>query len=311
VRYTLPTIIRTQYFQPRDEDLPQGGFPHHLEYRFQPLATLDVQELTRVLHEDVLIYAATGSFTGGSAQTGVFTQIYHIHNGMQLPMFAKPEPLQVAFGSGQKPNPILPTYFVPAGDSLMMEVRSLDRTNPLNVETVLFATGIDRTNLTKYQKMVLDSKRRLLNAIDAPNKDVVGDEAPDAAAPLVLGPTLANYPAPGAAPVVIFSYQVPPGQRARIFEHALQHVGGNPPELSLSGATWSFKVNGAPLKGLGMQTAQIGAFATPDRVVIWLTENDLFTVDVSLPAGGNPQPGQTGYRINGWTAPLRAQGSQA
>lgn len=310
MQYQLPSLIRSLYFQPRDEDLPQGGFPHFLEFRYDPLLPMDVQELTRVIEQDLVIYAATGSFTGGSAQTGVFTQIYHIHNGLQLPMFAKPEPLAVAFGSGQRPNPILPTYLVPAGDSLMMEVRSQDRTNNLNVETVLFATSINQSNLTRYQKHVLHSKRRLIDSISPPNKDLTGDRVPDGAAPLVLGPNIQPYPNPGDPPVTIFSYQVPPGQRSRIFEHALVHVGNNPPELSLTGVVWSFQVNGAPLKGLGKQMAQIGSLATPDKVVIFLTENDLFTVDVSLPAGGNPQEGQTGYRINGYSAPLRALGSK-
>ncbi len=312
MQYRLPSIIRTKYFQPRNEDIPAGD-AHNLSFRFNPLLPMDVQELTRVMPHDVVFYAANGSFSGQSANLGgqppVFTQLYHIHNGLQLPMFNKPAPLSLAFGSGQKPNPILPTYFVPAGDSLMMEVRSQDRTNSMNVEGVLIGSAINYDSLNKYQKMVLDSKRRQLDATQPPNKDIVGDQTPAGAAPLVLSSTQNfPYPLPAAAAIPIFSYQVPAGQRVRIFEHALVHIGGNPPDM-IGNVIWRFLVNGWPLKGLGAQIAQIGSFSTPDRVVIWLTENDLFQVTVEVIAGAPAQIGSTAYRINGYTVPTLAKGT--
>lgn len=128
--------------------------------------------------------------------------------------------------------------------------------------------------------------------------------APDNAFPLHLNPNITSYPAPGAPPVVIQNYQVPPAQRARIYAHGLQHNGSNPPELSLSGVIWRFLVNGYPLKGLGTVTAQIGSFETPAPTVIWLTENDVFQVTVELPAASAGQEGSTGYMAEGWWAPL-------
>ena len=67
---------------------------------------------------------------------------------------------------------------------------------------------------------------------------------------------------------------------------------------------WRFFVNGAPLKGLGAQISTIGTFQTPDEVVIWLTENDQFQVTVEVPNGQPVVPGNTAYRIIGWTEPL-------
>lgn len=307
MRYQLPSIIRTKYFQPRKEDMPQGGMPYWFPFDWNPLATMDVQELTRTIHQDVLLYAMTGTVTNKSlASVDVFSQIYHIHNGVQLPLFSKPSPMGVAFGSGQKPMPLLPTYFVPAGDQIQLEVRSQDRLNNLKVEATLFGTGINYSRLTRLQKAVLDDKKRFLDSDQSDLKDLIGDQAPQTAAPLVRTSTQNfPYPAPGAAAQTIFSYQVPPGQRARIFEHALVHAGGAPPDMT-GNVIWRFLVNGWPLKGLGSQIAQIGSFQTPDRVVIWLTENDLFQVTVETPAAGQQQNGATAYRIAGWTAPIRS-----
>jgi hypothetical protein len=282
-----------------------------MPFDFSPLAPMDVQEVTRPVRQDTLFYAATGNFTNASgAAVNVFTQIYHIHNGRQLPMFSKPAPMTNAFGTGQRPQVITPTYLVPAGDSFMVEVRSTDRANALSVEACLFGTAVNRRTLSSLQKIVLDQKRKTLDSLDPDNKDVVGDQPPAGAAPFVQGPVLTVYPLPGAAAVSLFDYIVPPGQRTRIFEHALQHVGGNPPELSGTGVIWRFLVDGWPLKGLGAQTAQIGTFATPDRVVIWLKENQHFQVTVEVPAGANPQPGSCGYRANGWTAGQQIRGTQ-
>ena len=158
--------------------------------------------------------------------------------------------------------------------------------------------------MNPYQQQVWNEKADMLANYVPPNKDATGDQAPLSAAPLVINQIITPYPNPGAGAVVINSYQVPTGQRARIVTHALQHAGGNPPEISNSGVLWRFLVNGAPLKGLGAVTSQIGAFATPVQTVIWLTENDLFQVTVELPAASPGQSGSSGYFASGWTAPL-------
>lgn len=321
MQYPLPNVIRTLYFQPRDEDVPEGGFPRHYQFRFNPLIPMDVQELTRQMATDVVFYSGTANFTGASSPSvGVFAQLYHVHNGVQLPMFSKPSPLSIAFGSGQRPNPFIPTAFVPRGDSITVEVRSQDRVNNLNVEAVLFGADVNWRNLTRFQKIVLDGKRRLLDkmvqtvaagglsGLGIPSHDWAGDKAPPGASPLVYTSTQQfPFPPPGAAPVTIFSYQVPPGQIARIFEHALVTLGGGIVDMT-GNVIWRFLVNGWPLKGLGTQLSQIGTFSTPDKVVIWLQENDLFQVTVEVPATAPIQNGNTAYRINGWTTSVANQG---
>ena|SRR5579872_4791095 len=304
MQYQLPSLIRSLYFQVEDNDLPQGGFPAHLPFQFPGLPQMAVQQLTRVVPRDALFYSTAGNSTGGSASTGVFGMIYQIHNGVQLPFFNKPAPLENFTGSGQKPFPIRPTLFVPAGDSLVVEVRSQDRANVLNVEVDLFGTTVNLNNITAHQKIVLDAKRAFLDSLISANKDLNTDQMPASGMSFVIPQSNTPYPAPGAAAVTIGTYRVPPGQRARIAKHALQHVGNNPPELSNSGVIWRFLVNGWPLQGLGAVTTQIAAFATPTDAFILLTENDLLTVTVEIPAGGGVQEGQSGYFASGWTAPL-------
>jgi hypothetical protein len=309
MQYFLPNRkTLSAMYQATNVELPMGGEPKHLSFKWDSLATMDTQELTLPIDGDYIAWGFTSRFSiAGStnASAGVFIQIIHIHNGQPRSLFDKPRPIDSVSGSGQLPFLLKPTYPLFAGDSLQVIVISIDQVNAQQVEFSVFCNQIPGS-LNPYQRQVLDSKRKSLDNISATYRDVQGDQAPSSASPLVLGPTLTVYPAPGAAAVQIFSYQVPAGQRARIFEHALQHVGGNPPEQSGSGVIWRFKVNGWPLKGLGAQTAQIGAFTTPDRVVIWLKENDLFTVTVEIPNGGGAQAGSCGYRVVGWTAPLLA-----
>lgn len=334
MQYFLPRRkTLSSYFQPLNVEVPEGGDPCWQGFEFNPLAPMQALELTRVMNQDTVFWGITGQFTGGSAQTGVFMLITLIHNGVAIPLANKPMPLQNLCGSGANQFPIKPTLFVPAGDSIMVQVFSQDRTNNLNVEIVLFGnkvpagwqnpatltpksglSGLGRTSsstssVNPYQQMVLSGKSAQLDSLQPPNIDVAGDEAPVGAAPLVLTSSQQfPYPVPGAGPVTIFSYQVPPGQRVRIFEHALVNLGGGIVDMT-GNVIWRFLVNGAPLKGLGAQLSQIGTFSTPDRVVIWLTENDLFQVTVESPNGVPQQAGNTAYRINGWTAPLLSQGT--
>jgi hypothetical protein len=163
-------------------------------------------------------------------------------------------------------------------------------------------------SVNPFQAQVLQWKAATLaGAVSAPPPAT--DKPPVNTRPLVLTSTQQfNYPGPGLPAITIFSYQVPPGQLARIFRHALVHIGGNPPDM-IGNVTWRFLVNGAPVKGLGAQIAQIGNFQTPDEVVLWLTENDLFTVTVEVAGLAPAQAGVTAYRINGWTQPLLKGGT--
>jgi hypothetical protein len=151
--------------------------------------------------------------------------------------------------------------------------------------------------------MILQRKANL-QAAAADSSLPVTDTPPVSSRPLILtssAPT--NYPAAGAAAVVIFSYQVPRGQRARISQLALVALNGGQVDMQ-GNIIWRFTVNGAPLKGLGTQLSQIGTFSTPNPVTFWLTENDLFQITVEVAAGAPIQAGQTAARIAGWTEPL-------
>ena len=312
MRYFLPNRkTLSAYYQSDNIELPLGGAPLHLAQKWDTLNKMDTQETTRIFDADSLLWGLASTVSGSSSfvsgaglSAGVWLQIFHIHKGKQRTLFNKPRPIDSVSGSGQNPLLLKPTYLFRAGDSVMIEVKSTDPTNIQGVELVLFCNRLDGgTSPNQYQQIVLSQKADMLeSAVSA--QPPATDAPPVDARPLVLtSAQLTAYPNPGAAPVTIFSYQVPPGQRARIKRHALVNLAGG--QIDMTGnVIWRFFVNGAPLKGLGAQISTIGTFQTPDEVVIWLTENDQFQVTVEVPNGQPVVPGNTAYRIIGWTEPL-------
>ena len=132
------------YFQPPIEDLPPGGQGLPLSFQWgagsnaSRLVAMDSQEQTINLGDDLVIWGIHGSFDGA----GVFLQIIHIHNGKQRRLCNKPRPLDSICGNGQNPHLLTPTWPMKASDSIMVQVKSLDRVNPQNVEVVLLANLI-------------------------------------------------------------------------------------------------------------------------------------------------------------------------
>lgn len=133
------------YFQAPSIEVPEGGAPVHLSQKWDALAAMDTQELTRIMDSDTVLWGIAGSISGTSGYVsptglaaGIFIQIYHIHQGQQRTLFNKHRPLDSVAGTGQKPMLLKPTYLFLAGDSVMVEVKSTDATNPQAVEVVLY-----------------------------------------------------------------------------------------------------------------------------------------------------------------------------
>lgn len=136
--YFLPRQkVLSSYFQAPEYELPPGG--DKLDQSFQwSLASMDSQESTIVLGQDTIFWGMNGSFTGA----GVFVQIIHVHQGKQRLLFNKPRPLDSVMGNGQHPFLLKPTYPMQAQDSVMVQVKSIDRAATQTVEVLLMLNSI-------------------------------------------------------------------------------------------------------------------------------------------------------------------------
>ena len=130
--------------------------------------------------------------------------------------------------------------------------------------------------------------------------------APADAHPFVFNSSAGfTYPAPGAGPKTMLSYQVPSGVISVISQLSIVAIGGA--FIDASGQViWRCWLNGSGIDGLEALGAQIGSLATPVPIQSVLTENDLFLVTAEIPAGEQPMPGTatTVARIWGWTYSL-------
>ena len=113
------------------------------------------------------------------------------------------------------------------------------------------------------------------------------------------------YPAPGAGPSTMLSYQVPIGVISVINMISIVAIGGAFVDAS-GQLIWRCWLNGSGIDGLESLGAQIGSLATPVPIQVVLTENDLFLVTVEIPAAQPPMPpgATTVARIWGWTYSL-------
>jgi hypothetical protein len=113
------------------------------------------------------------------------------------------------------------------------------------------------------------------------------------------------YPAPGANPVQLLSYQVPQGLMCVINELIIEAIGGGFVDGS-GHVVWRCWLNGAGIDGYEYITAHIGDFSNYAPCQFVLTENDLFYITAEVPAAQPPMPpgASTGARIRGWTYPL-------
>ncbi len=124
-------------------------------------------------------------------------------------------------------------------------------------------------------------------------------DAPPLQFNLATAPYVA-YPAPGAAAVVLLSYQVPPGMNALISLMSIFNVGNAFVDGS-GNVIWRVLVNQASVKGLNNLQSQFGSSALPIPVNIPLVENDTIQVTVEIP-NGQPAIGAgntTGARFQG------------
>jgi hypothetical protein len=147
MRYFLPNRkTMSAYYQAPNVHLPTGGDPMYESYTFNPLATADSQEATRTFESDAILWGLAGcavvAATGIASAAGAFVQIYHIHQGKQRTLFNKPRPLDTVLGSGQKPFLLTSPLLIQAGDSVMVEVKSLDNANNLLVEVLLCCNSV-------------------------------------------------------------------------------------------------------------------------------------------------------------------------
>jgi hypothetical protein len=167
--------------------------------------------------------------------------------------------------------------------------------------------SINRQHWTDTQKQSVAA--RMQNAFGLPpflNRDISLFNPPADSAPFIVTPNpFVNYPAPGAGPVTVISYTVPPGLLAVIYALSIVHVGGNPPD-GTGNVIWRLLVNGAGVNGLNNLTSQVGTYAAPNLFTIAIIENDVIKVTVEVPAGQPAMPPgtTTAARFHGWTYPL-------
>jgi len=158
---------------------------------------------------------------------------------------------------------------------------------------------------TDQQKLSMAS--RMKTALSGPsfmNRNISLWNPPGDSLPFIVTPNpFPNYPAVGAAPIVIIQYVVPPGMMGVITKLAIVHVGGNPPD-GTGNVIWSVLVNGGGIDGLGSLTSQVGTYAQPNDFVFRIIENDIVQVTVEVTTNPMPVGTTTAARFHGWTYPL-------
>lgn len=158
---------------------------------------------------------------------------------------------------------------------------------------------------TDQQKLSMSA--RMKTALSGPsfmNRNISLWNPPADALPFVVTPNpFPNYPAPGAAPIVVIQYVVPPGMMGVITKLAVVHFGGNPPD-GTGNVIWSVLINGGGIDGLGNLTSQVGTYAQPNDFVFRIMENDIVQVTVEVTTAPMPAGQTTAARFHGWTYPL-------
>jgi len=153
------------------------------------------------------------------------------------------------------------------------------------------------------------AKARVQNAFGMPpflNRDISLFNPPADSRPFIVTPSpFPNYPAPGAGPITVITYTVPPGLLAVIYALSIVHVGGNPPD-GTGNVIWRVLKNKAGINGLNNLSSQVGTYAAPNLFTIALIENDIIVVTAEVPAGqaAMPMGDTTAARFHGWTYPL-------
>jgi hypothetical protein len=158
-------------------------------------------------------------------------------------------------------------------------------------------------NLTPLQQVrqhLLGLKRQsLANSRPAIPLDRLDVPPPDSRPFVLVSAPYPNFPAPGAAAVVLLTYNVPVGFNAVINLMAIFQLGGG--LINGSGnAIWRVLLNDTGWKGLNNMLSQLGTDSQPLPSYIHLVENDTFKVTVEVPAGQPLLNAVIGARIHGY-----------
>jgi hypothetical protein len=114
---------RLPWFMPRPVQLPPCE-PKLIVFDFPNLAALGVGKQAIGFSTDTLIWAVTAVATGAPA--AFCAQVYHDHKHGQRRWYNTHQLGSNVFGTAQQPTLMKSTQLVEAGDTLTMELKSLD-----------------------------------------------------------------------------------------------------------------------------------------------------------------------------------------
>lgn len=144
-------------------------------------------------------------------------------------------------------------------------------------------------------------KRRLLQNVQSTVQPQANIQTASAKSFTVDSASGIAYPAEGAAPIVLLSYQVRMGMSGAIQALVIEHMGAEGSFVDNSGnVIWHVLKNGAPVPGLENVKAQTGSIQTPAETYLLLQQNDLIQVLVECP--GAPPAGNPFARLIGYLA---------
>lgn len=135
---------------------------------------------------------------------------------------------------------------------------------------------------------IINAKLKALNSMQSTfQQDVLNQGSQGRPFQVNTAAPYPNYPAAGAAAVVLVTYQVPAGCLAVLTGLAIVNIGnGAPAYVDGDGnVVWRLLKNGAGVQGFEALSAQVGSLALPQNMGLVLVENDILQVTVQVPAG--------------------------
>ncbi len=126
---------------------------------------------------------------------------------------------------------------------------------------------------------------------------------PDATPNIVVTTPYSNYPAPGAAAIVILSETVPAGFN-EVFNLIAVFASQGGVVNGSGNVIWRVLIDGASVQGMDNLQSQLGSDAQPIPTYIHLIELSTIQITVEVPAGQPALPGTTGARLHGYRYPV-------
>ena len=198
-------------------------------------------------------------------------------------------------------------------------IRRLGATDGRRTRPAQLLAQLGNMPFTQQQKSILNTKASLVqsaapwihpglsSASNAPS-DANSFTVTTAPSGSTVYPFVA-YPAPGAGPVNVISFTVPPSKVALIRYLSISHYGGNDPS-GTGQVIWRVLQNGGGLQGLNSLSVTVGTQASPQLLPAPIVgmENDTIIVTVEVAAGFDPMgQGQgTAAAFWGFAYPLSA-----